>query len=276
MELLQNYVNLRRETGVYQGFYIMQISRSPFKASFTKASRMILKSLSGHFNACQTRYPDDSIWDAVMKSHGFSYAVKNGSVDSIPQTGPVIVACNHPFDGLIAASILGSRRDDFMIVSNALFNGIEQMKGRVLPILYRGDALDRRVALKTIKSATEHVNRGGALLIFPAGAVAAKPRWYDYTARERDWQPMLGHLVKQTRAPVVPIVFSGQNSMLFQLASHASLPLSRLAIMLETLRMRSKPVHLSIGQPILPESIPENITLSRAIAARVQDLAFSR
>ena len=62
-------------------------------------------------------------------------------------------------------------------------------------------------------------------------------------------------MITKSNATVVPVFFDGQNSRLFQLASHIHYNL-RVALLLKEFRRRTdKPVEIAIGAPISPATI---------------------
>ena len=76
-----------------------------------------------------------------------------------------------------------------------------------------------------------------------AGAVATTPKLWDKRAVDAEWKNLTARLISQGKADVVPVFFAGQNSMLFQLASHLSMTL-RLSLLF-------KEVHDSIGGDVI-------------------------
>ena len=54
----------------------------------------------------------------------------------------------------------------------------------------------------------------------PAGGVSTTPRLWDRRAIDAEWKNLTARLISQAKAPVVPLFFAGQNSRLFQIASH--------------------------------------------------------
>jgi putative hemolysin len=61
-------------------------------------------------------------------------------------------------------------------------------------------------------------------------------------AVDADWKTFTARMITQARAPVAPVFFAGQNSRVFQLASHISMTL-RLSLLF-------KEVHDKIGSEI--------------------------
>ena len=76
------------------------------------------------------------------------------------------------------------------------------------------------------------------MVVFPAGAISTAPDKLGLKpAVDWRWQPFVSQLIQRSKATVVPIWFGGQNSRLFQIASHrqpdvaplADLPRGRVA-----------------------------------------------
>ena len=62
------------------------------------------------------------------------------------------------------------------------------------------------------------------MVVFPAGAISTTPDKLGLKpAVDGRWQPFVSQLIQRSKATVVPIWFGGQNSRLFQIASHVSL-----------------------------------------------------
>jgi putative hemolysin len=64
------------------------------------------------------------------------------------------------------------------------------------------------------------------------------------------WHPFVGRLATIPGVTTLPVHFSGQNSRLFQIASHTSYPLRVALIFHETRRRIGQPVDLRLGAPI--------------------------
>jgi hypothetical protein len=95
--------------------------------------------------------------------------------EHIPQTGPVLIASNHPGAYDIVALIAAIRRDDLKIIaSDVAF--IRSLIATSPHLIYVNPdnlgAPDRMVA---IRSGLRHLQAGGALLIYPTGIVDPDP-----------------------------------------------------------------------------------------------------
>ncbi|HXE26449.1 MAG TPA: glycerol acyltransferase, partial [Roseiarcus sp.] len=112
---------------------------------------------------------------------------------------------------------------------------------------------------------------------FPAGAISTTPDALGMKpAVDGRWQPFASQLIQRSKATVIPIWFGGQNSRLFQIASHLSATL-RLSLIFHEVKMRigaSLPV--AIGAPIpFAElaAIGDRQALADELRARVYALA---
>jgi len=105
-------------------------------------------------------------------------------------------------------------------------------------------------------TARAHLDKGGAIVVFPAGGVSTAPdRLGRKPAVDAPWGPFVSQLIQRSEATVAPIYFGGQNSRLFQIASHLSLTL-RLSLIFHEVKSRigtSLPV--AVGAPIPFEEI---------------------
>jgi putative hemolysin len=114
------------------------------------------------------------------------------------------------------------------------------------------------------------------VVVFPAGAISTTPDKFGLKpAVDGRWQPFVSQLVQRSRATVVPIWFGGQNSRLFQIASHVSQTL-RLSLIFHEVKARiGATLPVGIGTPIPFASIAairDRQTLADELRARVYAL----
>lgn len=191
-------------------------------------------------------------WQVMPARYGISLDIFRGCLDDIPRSGPLILVANHPYgilDGLIMGQILSGLRGDFRILAHRVFRRAEAIGKVILPISFDETEEATRLNLETRSRALSYLSEGGAIGVFPGGTVstaatpfaqAYDPVWRNFTAR----------MVTKSGATVVPIYFEGQNSRLFQIASHLHSTL-RMALLIREFRARlDEPVRLAIGAPI--------------------------
>lgn len=186
--------------------------------------------------------PGESFWNAAVRKLQLNILLNEESLGEIPAKGPAIIVANHPFgvlDGVMICWLVARIRPDFKILTNALLNRVDEIKHALLPI----DFEESKAALETnIKSRAEAkalLENGGVLIIFPGGTVSTTPTVLARKAKDPEWKTFTARMIVQGKAPVVPVFFGGQNSRLFQVASHVSMTL-RLSLLF-------KEVHDRIG-----------------------------
>ena len=198
-----------------------------------------------------------SFWEVMVNRYGLNLDVVSGAITDIPAEGPLVVVANHPFgilDGLIMGYLLSARRGDFRILANSVFLDAPDISRIVLPVSFNNTKEAVRLNLETRAKAHEFLKVGGAIGVFPGGTVstAAKPF---QRPLDPGWRRFTARMITRSNATVVPVFFDGQNSRLFQLASHIHANL-RVALLLKEFRRRAdKPVRIAIGAPISPATI---------------------
>jgi putative hemolysin len=182
------------------------------------------------------RYPPkgETLWDSGVRRLELDVRWDAEKLAAWPKTGPLVVVCNHPFgvmDGLVACHVVAKARPDFRVLANAVLMRAEEIREHLLPIDFDETKVALETNLKSRAEAKAHLENGGCLLIFPSGAVSTTPSWHKRRAVDPEWKTYAARMVVQTKAPVAPLFFAGQNGPLFQLASHVSLTL-RLALLI--------------------------------------------
>jgi putative hemolysin len=154
-------------------------------------------------------------------------------------------------DGIVISWLVEKVRPDFVVLTNAVLMRAEEVRDFVLPIDFSETPEALEMNLKSRAAARAQLEKGGAVVVFPAGGVSTAPdRLGRRPAVDAPWQPFVAQLIQRAKATVVPIWFGGQNSRLFQIASHLSQTL-RLSLIFREVKARigtSLPV--AIGAPI--------------------------
>src|SRR6201996_4617393 len=184
------------------------------------------------------RKPGESFWDLAIRLLEIKVVTNEDALAKVPATGPLVVVANHPFgvlDGVIICHLVARIRGDFRILTNAVLNRADEVKEFLLPVDFTETEAALQTNLKSRAAAKHLLLNGGCLIVFPAGGVATTPKLWDRTAVDAEWKNLTARLISQGKAPVVPVFFAGQNSLLFQFASHLSMTL-RLSLLFREVR----------------------------------------
>lgn len=188
---------------------------------------------------------NESFWDSAIRRLELNVTYDEVQLAAWPKSGPLVVVSNHPFgvlDGLTICHLVAKIRTDFLVLTNSVLYRADEIKPFLLPIDFAETSEALSTNLKSRAQAKTHLINGGCLVIFPAGGVSTTPTMWHKHAIDADWKTFTARLITQARAPVAPVYFAGQNSRLFQIASHISMTL-RLSLLF-------KEVHNKIGSEI--------------------------
>lgn len=221
--------------------------------------------------------PHEHFWQEVITRLDLDVQLA-GDIAQMPATGPLVIVANHPYgvlDGIVICWLAAQRRKDFKILINNVLCRAPEMAAHVLPVDFDETKEALATNLASRKQAKEHLDAGGALIVFPSGAISTTPRFFAHRAEEIDWAPLVGQLIRKTRAQVLPIYFEGQNSLLFQLASHVSYAMRAALIFHELRRRVGTRFRGVIGAPLSYEALQAHMppkNLARHLQAHVDGL----
>ena len=224
--------------------------------------------------------PSESFWAAAVRSLALEVLYDEAALARLPRSGPTVFVANHPYgvlDGLVISWLVQKVRPDFLVLTNAILMRAPEVRDFVLPIDFSDTPEARAINLKSRAAARDQLDRGGAVVVFPAGGVSTAPdRLGRRPAIDARWQPFVSQLIQRSRATVAPIWFGGQNSRLFQIASHVSLTL-RLSLIFHEVKTRiGTALPVAIGAPIPFEElapIKDRQAMADLLMARTYALA---
>lgn len=184
--------------------------------------------------------------EQALRHLSFACDVCENELEHIPAQGPVVIVANHPIgslDGLALLQIITRVRSDVKIIANQLLSQIKPLNELLLPV----DNMNGNTQRQQITAINEHLGKGGALIVFPAGEVSRLNIHGIYDGR---WNNGFLRLATQHRAPIVPIHISGHNSWLFYGTSLLNKSLSTLLLVREMFHQRKGHIKIRIGAKI--------------------------
>ena len=214
----------------------------------------------------------------VLRALDITINVSAADLDTIPHSGPIIVAANHPHglvDGLVLMAALRRVRPDIRVLTNQLLSRIPELRDCCLFVdPFDGPGAEAR-SRAGLRAAHLWLRRGGALIVFPAGEVAHARRT-DGGHADSPWKPAMGRLAVATSANVIPAFIRGDNSRAFYAASRIHPALRTLLLPRELLKKRGSSVTLRFGQSVQLEDVAGDASAATAVVRQsVENLSLS-
>ena len=166
--------------------------------------------------------------------------------------GPVVIVANHPFgigDGIAILSLAERLGRPFRVMIHADLLRVPEIRDYSLPIDFAEtkEALKNNLAIR--HEALRLLKEGVTIVVFPAGGVATAPKGLG-AAQDLPWKLFPARLIREARAAVIPVHFSGQNGCLFHLASRFSMTLRTSLLIREFARLSGRSIDMTPGRVI--------------------------
>ncbi|MDE2445192.1 MAG: lysophospholipid acyltransferase family protein [Alphaproteobacteria bacterium] len=204
----------------------------------------------------------DGFFDSAMRLLRINVNYESKTLAQVPQTGPVVFISNHPYgvlDGITLTWLALQVRPDTKVLANDVLCQAPEATQHLLPVAFAPTREARETNVNSRLQAQAWLKQGHAVGIFPGGGVSTSERPHKGQAVDLPWAPFTAKLIRMSKATVVPVFFTGQNSRLFQLASHMSLTLRLSLVFRETARRIGTELPVRVGTPI-PFSEIEHLT----------------
>ena len=168
-------------------------------------------------------------------------------IEKIPQTGPLVIASNHPFggiEGVILARIISKVRPDLKVLANQGLKIFDELQDYFIFTNPLSENDPRNGP--SLRRCLQHVKQGNALLMFPAGRVS----YYQSDKKrisEHNWNRIITRLCQIDNAKYLPVFVNGQNSPWFYRLGRVYYRLRMLMLARELLNKKGAKVHLDSG-----------------------------
>ena len=196
---------------------------------------------------------EDRFFEAAVELLKLDVRYDQTKLDLIPRDEPVLFIANHPYgviDGVVLTWLARKARSDVKVLTHKVLCQAPEAGANLLPIDFSETPEALQNNIRSRRLALDILRDKGAIGIFPAGAVSASEGPWRGPAVDIAWHPFSAKLLMMSKATVVPIYFAGQNSRLFQLASHASYTCRLSLFFWETARRMGTRMEVGIGDPI--------------------------
>jgi putative hemolysin len=195
---------------------------------------------------------DDNFWRSAVDRLGVDVRFDARRAAAVPAKGPVILIANHPFgvlDGIAAGYILSHVRPDFRVMAHAALGRAEPLKPYLIPVEFEPGKMAVRNNVAAQRAALRYLKDGGAIIVFPAGAVSTAPKVVG-RAVDLPWKPFAAKLIQASGATVVPLFFEGQNGLMFHFVSRFSASIREALLLREVAKRMGGAISAHIGDPI--------------------------
>jgi len=209
---------------------------------------------------------DFAAW--TLDLFGVGVRVDPGDLARIPAEGAALVVANHPYgavEGLAMARAFRRVRPDVKILANFVLGRIPELRDLFVLV----DPFERPGAgaanASGLRRALQWLERGGLLVVFPAGEVASLSLRAGRVV-DPAWSPTVAGLARRSGAPTFPVFIPGRNGAFFQAAGLLHPALRTALLPRELLQSAGRTVELRIGTPIPAARLIEHQDDRRAIA----------
>ena len=198
---------------------------------------------------------------SALNDIGVNVVVENKKVlNRFKANEAFITISNHPYghiDGISIIAEVGSVRSDYKVMANFILGIIDTLENSFIKVNpYKDKAQKKAAALDSVKQCLKHIEDGHPFGFFPAGAVSdLKFKRGRFKIEDEDWKLSTVRVIKKANVPVIPVYFSGGNSMFYYLLDAISWKLSSVRLLREINNKKGKTVHMRFGEPVEPSEL---------------------
>ena len=203
--------------------------------------------------------PSLEFLEKTLQEIKISYRVPEEDLKNLPSSGSFITISNHAFggiDGLILISQITKYRTDYKVLVNFLLTQIKPLQDFFIGVNPFETFKDVKSSFGGLKDAKTHLANGHPMGFFPAGEVSS----YKLKRRavsDREWQHSMLKFIKKARVPIVPVYFSGHNSIEFNVLGFIHPILRTAKLPSELFNKQGMEIRVRMGVPVSVEEQDE-------------------
>ncbi|MFO1132215.1 MAG: lysophospholipid acyltransferase family protein [Hyphomicrobiales bacterium] len=195
----------------------------------------------------------ENIFAAAIRLLAIDVDIDPVAWSRVPRDGPVLFVANHPFgviDGLLMGDLATRVRPDTRIMTHSLLCQVPEARDYLLPVDFGGTPEAVHTSAMTRRRAVEWLRNGHAVAIFPAGSVSTAQSPFCGPAVDATWHGFAAKLALLPGVTTVPVCFHGENSRLFQIASHIHYALRVALLFRESRRRQGSRISVAFGDAV--------------------------
>lgn len=197
--------------------------------------------------------------DEILKELRVDYEYNPEELNNIPKSEPFIVIANHPYggiDGMMLLKIITQMRPDFKIMANFLLQQIPPLKDNFVSVNPFESVNKSGLNIAGIKRCLTLLKEGHPIGIFPAGEVSSL-KLTNLKVSDKMWSPVVGKMIMKAQVRVVPVFFSGHNSLAFNLLGLVHPALRTAKLPSELFNKSDEKIKIRIGKPVSVKTLNE-------------------
>lgn len=208
-----------------------------------------------HAHLCGSEFAHSVLHDLGIHYHVFAdKAEVLTQLNQLSKNTPFITISNHPYgsiDGVILADYFGHLCPHYKLMANSLLGRVSALSSSFIPVTPVG-AEHRPPTTENVlgmRHTLMHLRQGGALGLFPAGAVSDFSL-RDRCVRDREWQHSIIRLIAKAEVPILPVRFFDGNSPFYYLLGLIDWRVRLLRLPAEVFNKACSPVRIGVGMPV--------------------------
>jgi putative hemolysin len=221
-----------------------------------------IREIESVYRALRSLGDERPISQRLLQHLEVTHRVAERDFDNIPGKGPAVLVLNHPFgilEGAVITTLLSPIRSDIKFLANGILAAIPELRDLLIAVDPMGGPKAARANHGGLRQALEFLERGGLLVVFPAGEVSHF-QWKDCRITDPPWSRGTARILALAarRAPgisVIPAHVAGTNSIPFQLLGLLHPRIRTALLARELLNKRKAHVAVRIGSPISVEKL---------------------